>query len=172
MSTGGKPARCRLLELPAELRIMIYQHTQRKIVFKSSLFEELESRSPVISTRNGDHSPRFKQISIDDPCTMLRSTCSFIRREYQCFFKNLYPTVNIDLTWFRTAHQASFFWRLEDYVQDFKLPSKAIEMQLRTLTSIHLHFEVPSELYTYRKHSLRDEHQAMLTRTYSVRVVL
>lgn len=91
--------RCRFLELPAEVRVMIYQHTQRTIIFRSSIFHWPNSVVRVRTLREGGM-PRFKQITIEYPSTMLRSTCSFIRKEYQCFFKTDSPTFKIDYTWF------------------------------------------------------------------------
>ncbi|GAB7346295.1 hypothetical protein MBLNU457_5017t1 [Dothideomycetes sp. NU457] len=136
---------------------MIYQHTRRTIAFES-FFREKEYFDLYYDPQLFPHSykdrlstPRFKRITIEDPSTMLRATCSFIREEYQRLFKNIPVTVKIDFTWFRAYDFRSSiatprsFWRLGTYLKNFGSPSKAMEKQLRNATSINLHFEVPRD---------------------------
>jgi len=142
MKQGGKSSGCRLLDLPIEIRLLIYQHTENKVLMDASIF----------GVRNRDHVEehplRLKQIHIGRaPPVSLLYTCSTIREEY---VRNFSSCLEVQL-FFVSIHgygPPSDFEQVLDHLKHFKI-SDSLKTSMRNASTLHLHFVSSSTTFEF-----------------------
>jgi len=73
--------KCALLELPIEIRLLIYEHVQQTFVLQTKLIAKI----PMPGLFGEYCSPRMDSMTVVGSPSALKSTCSTIRNEYSRF---------------------------------------------------------------------------------------
>jgi len=133
MGEERKSSESRLLDLPIEVRLLIYQYTKNQVLLDASNFG-VRHRDHV-----DEHPLRLKQIRIGGaPPVSLLCTCSTIREEYIRHFSSCSEAQ----LFFVSIHRygpTSTFDPIEDHLKHFKF-SDTLKTSMRNAPTLHLHF--------------------------------
>ncbi|GAB7346309.1 hypothetical protein MBLNU457_5029t1 [Dothideomycetes sp. NU457] len=144
MSTDSPKPRCYLLELPVELRLMIYEHTRHPV----ELYSQWSTDSPhspgpelePVARRFIERKPQLYQMSLAGaPFAALLRSCSIVRNEYEKYLGTLeaakFLFFDYDASIYRFSFQA-----LDCHADEFGLVSDTLLNKLHNLTHLRLDF--------------------------------
>jgi len=142
MSTKSPPPRCYLLELPLELRLMIYEHTMHQITLDSQ-WSQRTLKLDYEPRTSAYRKPRVEHIMVlNAPRAALLRSCSTIRNEYEQFlgaFKVVSFCFDNDVGWMSRGFP---FRKLDCYLEEFGLVSDTLVNKIHNLTVLILDFHV------------------------------
>lgn len=154
MTKGQDIPRCCLLDLPVELRLLIYGYTRRTITL-DSLIESKRHDFILLSAQNLP--PHVRHIKIDGaPCIALIATCSTVRREYLEFYTGL-DALGLELAFKHLYNHNTVdeFGTLGSYLDHFDLISPKLERDLCNVSTLTLCLDCGRDTHPRSEYVLR-----------------
>ena len=146
--------RCHLLELPVELRLLIYGYTQHTATLNSLM--TAKNNHPILLSAQACP-PRVTQIKIDGaPYVALIATCSTIRKEYLQFYHDLQAiSLHFAFKQLYSHDTVDEFGTLGSYLDHFDQITDKLEMSLCNVSTLTLHLDCSMDTHPNSEYNPR-----------------